>query len=260
MKNKELNKTKEKKNKEKNKKEDNKYSFIKVFNFVLINAFRAMLIFLLVSAILRKDKEAVLLISLSSLTSFYKELIYLFTKIRLSIIMQIIFTTFIILAVLFGTLMGVYHKIRWWDTMLHGVSGVLLVFSALMGLAMMRKRNKSLVYSISLVISYSFFFAMTAGVIWELLEFSADTFLGMDAQRSKGVEYGVLDTMQDVVANTVGAIITCVGLYVFLKKKTVQEIHQFLEEWFLIPEKKEVRGKKILKQHKKTINAKNVNV
>ena len=255
MKNKKIAKTKDKKKQEVS---NNKYSVIKVFNFILINAFRVILIFLLVGAIIRKDKEAILLIALSSITSFYKELVYLFTKIRISTIMQIIFTTFIILAVLFGTLMGVYDKIRWWDTMLHGVSGLLLVFVALMVLAMMKNKNKSLNYSVGLVISYAFFFAMTAGIIWELLEYSADTFLGMNAQRSKGVEYGVLDTMQDIVANTVGAAITCLGLYIYLRKRESKEIHKFLLDWFLIPEKKEVRGKKILKKHKKKIKKESV--
>lgn len=232
---------------------NNKYGFVKAFNFTLINAFRLMLIFLLVSAIIRGDKEAILLVALSSITSFYKEIIKLLTKIRIPLAMQIIFTTFIILAVLFGTLMGVYDKIVWWDTMLHTVSGVLLVVSALLALAMMKKKNKDLNYSLGLVISYSFFFAMTAGIIWEMLEFSADTFLGMNAQRSKGVEYGVLDTMQDIVANTVGISITCGILFLFLRKKNVNEIHQFLLDWFIVPEKKTTRGKKILKQHKKRI-------
>ncbi len=256
MKNKGIKKTKDKElkqiKKEKDKK-DNKYSFIKVFNFILINAFRLVLIFLLVSAIIRGDKEAILLVFLSSITSFYKELVYLITKIRISIVMQIVFTTFIILAILFGTLMGVYDKIIWWDTILHGISGVLLVFAALMALAMMRNKNPELNYSVGLVISFSFFFAMTAGIIWELLEFSADTFLGLNAQRAKGVEYGVLDTMLDIVANTVGAFITSLGLFLYLRKLNKDEIHKFLEDWFLIPEKKEIRGKKILKKHKKKL-------
>ena len=135
-------------------KNDNKYSFIKVFNFILINAFRLVLIFLLVSAIIRGDKEAILLVSLSSITSFYKELVYLITKIRISVVMQIVFTTFIILAILFGTLMGVYDKIIWWDTILHGISGLLLVFAALMALAMMRSKNAELNYSVGLVIAF----------------------------------------------------------------------------------------------------------
>lgn len=75
----------------------------------------------------------------------------------------------------------------------------------------------------------------------------------MNAQRAKGVEYGVLDTMQDIVANTVGSLIGCIALFAILTKKSPEEIHAFLEEWFIVPEEKEERGKKILNKHRKQI-------
>lgn len=255
MKSKERKESKEKNNKKINDKEgkNQKYDFINVFNYLLINAFRIILLFLLISSIIKKDKEQILLVSLCSITSFYRELIFLFTKIRISVVMQIIFTTFLILSILFGTLMKVYDKVPWWDTMLHGVSGILLVISSLMVLAMMKEKNKNIKYSVGLVVSYAFFFSMTAGVIWELLEFTADNFFGMNAQRAKGVEYGVLDTMQDIIANTVGTTIACIVLFSVLTKKSSEEIYLFLKEWFLVPEDDRERRKRIHKIHKKQI-------
>lgn len=191
MENMEIKKSKDKNNKKINNKKTNnhknnhKYSFIKVFNYVLINAFRLILLFLLIASIFKGDKEHTFLIALCSITSFYKELIYLFTKIRISIVMQIVFTTFLILTILIGTLMQVYDKIPWWDTMLHGVSGILLIISSLMVLAMMGDKNKNLKYSVGLVVSYAFFFAMAAGTIWELLEFTGDSFFRNECTKSK---------------------------------------------------------------------------
>ncbi len=166
-------------------KSDNKCSFIKIFNFVLINVFRAILLFMLIDSIISGNKDRILLVALTSLTSFYREYIRILTKVKISDGMQVITTTFIILSALIGTLMGVYNTVIWWDTLLHTVSGIILTFFGLMMLAVMRDKNKNLRFSIGLIILFAFLFSMTAGVIWELMEFSADTFLGMDAQRSQ---------------------------------------------------------------------------
>lgn len=214
---------------------NNKYSFIRIFNFTLMNLFRAVLIYMLVDAIIIGDKDRILLVALTSLTSFYREYIRLFTGVKISVGMQIIITTFIILASLIGTLMGMYDKIHWWDTMLHGVSGILTSFLGLMVLAIHKNRNNNLRYSVALIVSFAFFFSITAGIVWELMEFSADTVLDYNAQRSKGVDYGVQDTMHDIVANTVGSILTCGGIYFYFKKKEEKQIYEILHNWYIVP-------------------------
>lgn len=252
-------KNKEKDNKDidkinKNKKiKREKYNFIQAFNNVLINVFRLILLFMLIEAIRLGDKERVQLVVLVSLSSFYREFVWLITKVRISSGMQIITTTFVILASLFGTLMGVYDKVIWWDTMLHFLSGIILSFFGLMILAVMKKRNANLRYSLFLLISFSFFFAMTAGILWELMEFTADNTLGLDAQRSKGVDYGVLDTMLDIVANTVGAFSACLGMFLFLRRKTEEQSYILLDDWFIVPDDNEIQYKRFLKRHKRRI-------
>lgn len=215
-----------------------KYSSIEVFNVILINTFRIILIFMLIEAVKNADKDRILLVVLTSLTSFYREYIYFFTKVRISVGMQVVTTTFIILAALLGTLMDVYGKIIWWDTMLHTVSGVLLTFFGLMILAVMKNRNKNLRYTLALIISFSFFFSMAGGTIWEIMEFFSDNVFGMNAQRAKDVDYGVLDTMVDTVANTVGAIIACIGIHIYFKEKEEDEVYKILDDWFIVPNKK----------------------
>lgn len=228
-------KTNENLNKELNKKTKQKYKFIKVFNYVLINLFRLILIFMFIIAIIEKDDDQILLVALSFLASFYKELIKLLTKVKISDVMQTISTTFVILTILLGTLMDVYGKIIWWDTLLHFISGVFLSFFGLMFLAVMKNKNEKLKYSVGLIVIFSFLFSMTAGTIWEILEFIADNILGMNAQRAKGVDYGVLDTMIDTIANTVGAIIGNVSIFFYLRKKEEKEIYELLDDCFIVP-------------------------
>lgn len=210
------------------------YSVMKVTHAILISLFRIALLLIIVDAILKGDNDLVLLASLTSLTSFYREYIRLFTGMRLTPGMQIITTIFIICGALLGTLLGVYFILPWWDTLLHALSGVLLTFFGVMILAVMKNRNKNLRYSLFLIIFFAFVFSVTCGTIWEIMEFSADTFLGFDAQRSKGVDYGVQDTMHDTVANTVGALVTSLGLYFYFKKKEEKEIYEKLDSWFIV--------------------------
>lgn len=226
------------KNINKDKKKERKYSSIEVFNIILMNTFRIVLIFMVISAIKIGDKDRILLVVLTSLTSFYREYIKFFTGVKISTGMQIISTTFIIMTALLGTLMGLYEKIIWWDTMLHTMSGVILVFFGLMILIVMKKRNEKLKYSLTLAILFSFFFAMTGGTIWEIMEFLADNLLGMNVQRAKGIDYGVLDTMVDTIANTVGALIACTGIYMYCRKKTEEEISDIFKDWFIVKEEK----------------------
>lgn len=216
------------------KKEKGKIKGLKIFHFTLITIFKILLLILLIRAIKTGDKDRILLVFLSSLTVYYREYIRVITKMEISVYMQIITTIFIILTVLLGTLFNVYDKITWWDTLLHFSSGILLTFFGLMVITLFKEKNKNIKLTLGLLMFFAFTFAMTAGVIWEILEFGADTIFGFDAQRAKGVEYGVLDTMIDILANTSGAIITGCIIYFAFRKKKEKEIDNKLREWFVV--------------------------
>lgn len=214
-----------------------KYGFISIFNLVLINLLRLILIFMFILAVKDKDGDQILLVFLSFLSTLYKEILRIITRIKISPIMETVSTIFIILSILIGTLFGVYGEIIWWDTFLHFTSGILLSFFALMVLAIMKNKNPKLKYSLTLIILFTMLFAITMGTVWEIMEFASDNIFGMNAQRAKGVDYGVLDTMVDTIANTIGAIITNLGIYFFFRKKKSEEIEELLQDCFVVNNK-----------------------
>ena len=68
---------------------------------------------------------------------------------------------------------------------------------------------------------------MTIGVLWEINEFSFDSFAGGNMQRAKNLcpetgycdsRLGLMDTMKDFMLNGIGAIFASVLGYIYIKK------------------------------------------
>jgi uncharacterized membrane protein YjdF len=61
---------------------------------------------------------------------------------------------------------------------------------------------------------FSFSFAIAIGVIWEIVEFSIDSFFGFNMQKS-----GLIDTMSDLIVDAVGAMFASAIAFFYLKSK-----------------------------------------
>lgn len=98
--------------------------------------------------------------------------------------LEIIVLLFIFAAEILGEISGFYVKVSFWDSMLHTVTGFL---AAAIGFALMDifNRNEHFKFQISPVYMavVAFCFSMTVGVVWEIFEFSMDTFFGLDMQK-----------------------------------------------------------------------------
>ena len=76
------------------------------------------------------------------------------------------------------------------------------------------------------VATFTFCFAVTLGVVWEIYEFTADGILHTNMQKF-GLEDGtpfagrlaLMDTMKDLIVDTIGAAVMSVGGYISLKHK-----------------------------------------
>ena len=79
----------------------------------------------------------------------------------------------------------------------------------------------------------AFCFSMTIGVIWEFFEYGADRLLGYNMQkfRMPGQD-GLVDTMNDLIVDTIGAIIACVWGWFYMKKKKDTLFNDYFDEWF----------------------------
>ena len=141
--------------------------------------------------------------------------------------MYIAYILFLYGAVFLGEVRNYYHRIPYWDTMLHTLSGAM--FGAL-GFSVVNILNKNEKVHVKLspifVALFSFLFAVTLGVIWEIFEFTVDGALGVNMQKfalENGIKLvgraAVIDTMQDLIVDSIGAFVMSVIGYISLKYK-----------------------------------------
>ncbi|WP_409298667.1 hypothetical protein V1498_09945 [Peribacillus sp. SCS-26] len=99
-----------------------------------------------------------------------------------------------------GSVRGWYH-LGWWDSFLHGLSGILLGF---MGIALYERlvqRDAGKHISPWFVFLFTFSFAVFGGVLWEVYEFTSDQLFGMTLQGG-----GNKDTMTDLITDSLGGL------------------------------------------------------
>ena len=92
-----------------------------------------------------------------------------------------------------------YNKWEYLDKITHTFSGVITAVIAGMIIEMNHIKSKG--FSILFIMSFT---VMCAGV-WEIFEFTCDTFFGFDAQLV--AKTGVTDTMTDIIVATIGGIV-----------------------------------------------------
>ena len=146
---------------------------------------RALVIFVLVRAALRRDFESVFMCGLTLvlmiLPSFFSHKL----NVELPTTLEVIILLFIFAAEILGELNSFYVRVPNWDTMLHTLNGFLC---AAIGFALVDLLNESDRFSFKLSPAYlalaAFCFSMTVGVLWEFFEYTGDRVMGWDMQLS----------------------------------------------------------------------------
>ncbi|MBQ7740685.1 MAG: hypothetical protein IJT65_05585 [Eubacterium sp.] len=139
---------------------------------------------------------------------------------------------------LFGAYLNFYYSAPVLDIIMHAVGGVACTLIGYEIITAMEKRDVEqgdTYSSISIIVFGAFCFSFVAGNVWELFEFTADQLnpgnpgdaqhwsydLAVQAVKESGgkiglpnfiphrdpVRYGVIDTMEDMICNTVGGFI-----------------------------------------------------
>ena len=126
---------------------------------------------------------------------------------------------FLFIAMYLGSIKGFYGIFWWWDVVAHTLSGVIL---SLLGFIIIFILDQDIDFTdnrkLILSILFSASLGIAGGAIWEIYEFSAGIFLGLNMQSG-----GLLDTMKDIISDTVGAIFTSVGFGVYIKIQLAEE-------------------------------------
>lgn len=150
-------------------------------------------------------------------------------KFKFNLISEItlMYLLFTYAAIFLGTMHGAYGMFGWWDTMLHTLSGVFIGYIGFLVIIFFNDSKKIPLNMSPLFIAlFAFTFAITAGAIWEIYEFSVDTLFGMNTQHS--IDTGVLDTMKDIITDTAGALFASISGYLALKENRKNLIYRLI--------------------------------
>ncbi|VTO17566.1 hypothetical protein [Brevundimonas vancanneytii] len=110
-----------------------------------------------------------------------------------------------------GEMGDFYERYWWWDVVLHGGSAVAfgLVGALLMLMLVQGRQLKAAPLTVAF---FAFCFAVTIGALWEIWEFMLDQVFGLNTQKS-----GLVDTMWDLIVDSIGALIGAGAGWAYLK-------------------------------------------
>jgi hypothetical protein len=136
-------------------------------------------------------------------------------QIRLPLSFLAAISVFVFATLFLGEVFDFYNRFWWWDVLLHGSSaigfgiiGFLFVFYLFQG-----DKYAAPPWAMAMI---AFCFAVSIGAIWEIFEFAADQFFGLNMQKS-----GLVDTMTDLVVDSAGAFIGAISGFFWLKERQI---------------------------------------
>ena len=178
---------------------------------VILVIFRALLVIAALYSLYRHSwmnvALAILTIGLTFLTSILEKRL----KVDYPEEFEIIILLFIFASVFLGEFNSFYYRFWWWDIMLHGFSAIILGMLAFSLVYILNKEGK-ITLNPGFIALFAFCFALAGGTVWEIFEFSVDSFLSTNMQKS-----GLIDTMGDLIVDSLGALIISVTGYLYAK-------------------------------------------
>ena len=127
-------------------------------------------------------------------------------------------------AIFLGEIQNFYYKFKYWDLILHTLSGGMIGFIGFSFVDILNNENEYVQLNPFFVAFFAFCFALALGAIWEIYEFLCDGFLKTNMQKyalESGIKLigrdAVSDTMGDLIVDSIGALVTTTIGYVSIK-------------------------------------------
>lgn len=208
--------------------------YCKKRNMIITNFIRILLVILFIRNLIVREHSQHLIILLTFVMTYYPSILSKKFGVYLPARLEITITLFIFAAQILGEIGDFYNRISWWDTMLHTTSGIILGLAGFLFVYLLNEKgDKNVNLSPIFVVIVAFCVALTLGVFWEFFEFSADRLLGYNMQKFRlPGQDGLLDTMEDLIVDAIGAGIACIGGWIYMKKKKDTLFNDFFDEWF----------------------------
>lgn len=238
-------------------------------SFAVYVVLRVLVIAVAVLKFFNGDYEAVFLCILTLLLLLAPAFVQVRFRIELPSALEVIVLVFVFAAEILGEISSFYEIFPFWDTVLHTMNGFLAaaIGFSLVDLLNRSDRVKFELSPLYLAI-VSFCFSMTIGVVWEFFEFSMDMMFGFDMQKDAVVhsissvmldpthanhaihinditqvavngrdlglggylDIGLIDTMEDLIVNFIGAVVFSVIGFIYVRNrgKGVSVISRFV--------------------------------
>lgn len=221
-------------------------------SMIITNLVRIILIVIFILGFVFKDYSQTFLVVLTFFMTYYPSILEKRFGVYLPSRLEIIITLFIYAAQVLGEMNGFYDKIPWWDTMLHATSGIILgIVGFLFVYLLNEKGNTNVNLSPIFVVIVAFCVALTLGVFWEIFEYSADRLLGYNMQKFRlPGQDGLVDTMQDLIVDSIGALVACAFGWMYIKNKKDPLFNNYFDKWFKL-DKTQIKNKKDKKKDNK---------
>lgn len=227
-------------------------------SFVVYFVLRFLVIVMMVLQLLNRNYENVFLCALTLLLLVIPSFVQVTFKVELPTTLEIIILLFIFAAEILGEISEFYLMFPFWDTVLHTMNGFLAAAIGF-SLVDLLNRSERTVFNLSPLFTaiVAFCFSMTIGVLWEFFEFGMDLIGGYDMQKDTVIhmirsvtldpaghnvpyvldgitetavngkelglggylDIGLIDTMEDLIVNFIGAFLFSVIGFFYVKNR-----------------------------------------
>ena len=227
-------------------------------SFIVYFTLRVLVIATMILQILNRNYENVFLCALTLILLIMPSLMQITFRVELPTTLEIIILIFIFAAEILGEIREFYLIFPFWDTALHTLNGFLAAAIGF-SLVDLLNRSERTVFNLSPLFTaiVAFCFSMTIGVVWEFFEFGMDQLAGFDMQKDTVIhvirsvtldpaghnvpyeisgitetvvngqelglggylDIGLIDTMQDLIVNFIGAFVFSVIGFFYVKNR-----------------------------------------
>ena len=146
-------------------------------------------------------------------------------KMNLPLEFESVIILFIYASLFLGEINSYYLKFWWWDVFLHISSGIALGFVGFLTLYVLYYNGKIKAKPIWIAM-FAFCFGIAVGSVWEIFEFAMDQIFGFNMQKS-----GLMDTMGDLIVNSLGSLFSSFIGYFYIKGKKTPLFNRFLQRF-----------------------------
>ncbi|GAD52932.1 hypotheical protein [Halarchaeum acidiphilum MH1-52-1] len=104
-----------------------------------------------------------------------------------------------------------YRNVWWWDHLTHTLSSSVVAAVGYAAVRAIDEHTESVYFPPAFLFALLFVITLAFGVLWELIEFATSEVATLLGSTSVLTQYGVTDTMLDLVFDTAGALVVAVG-------------------------------------------------